>query len=92
MNLCATFWTREQRHEGQREKRMLQRYLAHLQARGVQNYTWENLLLDYRLALIEWLLSTVQDARNGSKQSYWLPKLHCMSAAFEDWRCADLLV
>lgn len=91
VNLCATFWTREQRNAGQREQRLLQRYLAQLQAHGVQNYSWEKLLLDYRLALIEWLLITVQDARNGSKRSYWLPKIQCMSAAFEDWHCADLL-
>lgn len=91
VNLCDTFWTREQRHEGQREQRILQHYFAQLQARGVQNYSWDDLLLDYRLALIEWLLITVQDARNGSKRSYWLPKLQCISAAFEDWHCADLL-
>ena len=91
VNLCVTFWTRQQRHEGQREHRLLQLYLAQLQERGVQHYSWDDLLLDYRLEIIEWLLSTVQDARNGSKRSYWLPKLQCVSAAFEDWRCADLL-
>ncbi|GHO51402.1 phosphotransferase family protein [Ktedonospora formicarum] len=92
VNLCATFWTRKQRHERQREQRILQRYFTQLQARGVQNYSWENLLLDYRLEIIEWLLITVQDARNGSKRSYWQPKLQCMTEAFEDWHCSDLLI
>ncbi len=90
-NLFVTFWTREQRHEGQREQRMLQRYLAQLQSQGVRNYSWDDLLTDYRLEIIEWLLNTVQDARDGSKRSYWLPKLQCVSAAFEDWHCAELL-
>lgn len=92
VNLCSTFWTRAQRQESQREQRILQRYLAQLQAHGIRNYSWDNLLLDYRLEIIEWLLSTIQDARNGSAHSYWLPKLQCLSAAFEDWHCMDLLV
>jgi thiamine kinase-like enzyme len=91
VNLCDTFWTREQRTEGQREQRILRRYLAQLQAHGIRNYGWDDLVLDYRLEIIEWLLTTVQDARNGSKRNYWLPKLQCVSAAFEDWHCADLL-
>ena len=92
VNLCATFWTREQRQEGGREQRVLRHYLAQLQQRGVQNYHWEDLLLDYRLEIIEWLLITVRDAHNGSRRSYWQPKLNCMTAAFEDWHCLDLLI
>jgi hypothetical protein len=59
VNLCATFWTREQRYEGQREQRLLQHYSSQLQAWGVHNYNWDDLILDYRLEIIEWLLITV---------------------------------
>ncbi|HEU5199285.1 MAG TPA: oxidoreductase family protein [Ktedonobacterales bacterium] len=90
-NLCATFWTREQRHEEQREEAILRRYYATLQARGVTAYTWGNLLTDYQLGLIFWLLMPVQDSADGSHKDYWWPKMQCLVAAFRDWRCADLL-
>lgn len=90
-NLCATFWTSEQRHEDQREESILRRYYAALQARGVADYTWENLLTDYRLGIIFWLLIPVQDGADGSSKTYWWPKMQCLAAAFRDWHCADLL-
>ncbi len=90
-NLCATFWTSEQRREDQREETILRRYYATLQARGVTGYSWENLLTDYRLGLIFWLLVPVQDGADGARKDYWWPKMQCLVAAFRDWRCADLL-
>jgi thiamine kinase-like enzyme len=91
VNLCAAFWTSEQRREGQREETILRRYYATLQARGVTDYSWENLLTDYRLGLIFWLLIPVQDGADGARKAYWWPKMQCLVAAFRDWRCADLL-
>src|SRR6185312_4853965 len=49
--LFATFWTREQRQDGNREVRLLRRYHQILTASGVANYSWEDLLSDYRLML-----------------------------------------
>lgn len=91
VNLCATFWTREQRHEGQREEDILRHYLATLHAHGVSGYTWDDLLLDYRRGLIFWLLMPVQDAADGSARDYWWPKMQCLLDAFQDWRCEELL-
>jgi hypothetical protein len=89
-NLCATFWTSEQRHAAQREQQILRRYHAMLLAQGVRDYTWDDLLTDYRTGLIYWLLVPVQDSYGGSKD-YWWPKMQCLVAAFREWHCADLL-
>jgi len=90
-NLCATFWNSEQRRENQREEQILRHYYAVLQAHGVHAYTWEDLLTDYKIGLIFWLLIPVQDCSDGSKRSYWWPKMQCLVAAFRDWHCEDLL-
>lgn len=89
-NLCATFWTPEQRHEDQREERILRHYHATLQANGVNQYAWEDLLTDYQLGIIYWLLVPVQDAADGSRKDYWWPKMQCLVAAFRQWRCEAL--
>lgn len=91
VNLCATFWTPEQRHEDQRELATLRRYHATLQAHGVRDYPWEDLVTDYQLGLIFWLLIPVQDGADGSRTSYWWPKMQCLVAAFRDWHCETLL-
>jgi thiamine kinase-like enzyme len=90
-NLCATFWTSEQRHAARREEQVLRRYHTTLQAYGVHDYTWDDLVTDYRSGLIYWLLVPVQDRFGGSAKDYWWPKMQCLVAAFRDWRCADLL-
>jgi thiamine kinase-like enzyme len=90
-NLCATFWTSAQRHEGQREARILERYHTALQAHGVDNYSWEDLKIDYQSGLIYWLLVPLQDRYDGSGKDYWWPKMQCLVAAFREWRCAELL-
>ena len=90
-NLCATFWTSEQRHAGQREQQILRRYHAVLHAHGVRDYAWPDLLTDYRSGLIYWLLVPVQDRYDGSSKDYWWPKMQCLVAAFREWDCADPL-
>jgi thiamine kinase-like enzyme len=91
VNLLATFWTREQRHEAQREHRILEHYHRTLVASGVEGYSWDDLVLDYRAGLIFWLLMPVQDGGDGAPRSYWWPKMQCLIAAWEDWQCAELL-
>lgn len=91
INLCATFWTRAQRHTNHLEERILLRYLDVLYANGVSNYSWRQLLTDYRLELIEWFLIPLQDRNDGSPKDYWWPKMQCLASAFQDWHCLDLL-
>ena len=69
-NLCAAFWAPQQRHEDQREMRILRRYFAVLQQHGVQSYAWDDLLTDYKTGLIFWLLMPVQDRHDGSGKEY----------------------
>jgi len=90
-NLLATFWTREQRQEGAREEGCLRTYLAALEDAGVTGYGWDDLVTDYRVGLLGWLLVPIHDAAAGSDPSYWLPKLSCLLEAVGDWDCLDLL-
>jgi hypothetical protein len=91
VNLCATFWTPEQRHEDQREEQILRRYFTGLQTHGVKNYSWDDLLTDYRMGLIFWIFMPVQDCFGGSNKDYWLPKMQCLTSAFREWHCEKLL-
>lgn len=91
VNLVATFWTPQQRHHLDREMSILQRYHQGLQRHGVHNYSWDELLTDYRSALVFWVLMPIQDGADGAPRSYWWPKLQCLIAAFEEWECAALL-
>lgn len=90
-HLFATFWTPEQRRERDRERRLLQRYLAGLHARGVTEYDWQALQHDYRLLLIYMVFYPVWDAVNGSSKAYWWPKMQCLTSAYRDWECQELL-
>jgi hypothetical protein len=90
-HLLAAFWTPQQRHEGGRERRLLERYLVGLQAGGVTAYDWQTLTFDYRLLLIYMVLYPVWDAVDGTRKSYWWPKMQCLTSAYRDWACQDLL-
>jgi hypothetical protein len=91
--LMATFWTPEQRAKDDREMRCLQRYHAGLGAGGVdiRRYPFEQLLEDYRLMLIWRIFHPVWDTSYGCGKGYWWPKMQCLTGAYRDLRCADLL-
>ncbi|MCB0105236.1 MAG: phosphotransferase [Caldilineaceae bacterium] len=91
VNLCATFWTSQQRNKLDREMSILQRYHHGLLRHGVTGYSWEQLLMDYRSGLIFWVLMPVQDGGDGAAKDYWWPKMHCLVAAFEEWECMEML-
>jgi hypothetical protein len=88
VNLCATFWTREQR--AQHEGWLLPRYHAGLRSHDVDGYTWDMLVTDYRCSIIDWLLQPLQDRLDGADRSYWYHKMRCLADAFDDWDCARL--
>ncbi len=91
MYMFTTFWTREQRLEGGREMTALKRYHERLQEGGVGNYSFDQLLLDYRISIAQNVLHPVWDQQSGAPYAYWHPKLNCSIAAFEDWDCMKLL-
>ncbi len=88
--LFATFWTPQQRHEDQREQRLLRAYHNALTRYGIPGYTWDDLVSDYRIALAFMLFYPVWDACNGSSGDYWEPKLRCLARAADDWQCRAL--
>jgi thiamine kinase-like enzyme len=90
--MCASFWTAEQRHENQREETMLRHYMATLQQHGVKDYTWDQLLEDYRLMLMIFLQVPIWDQTNGSVRSYWWPKMQCLLSAVRDHDSLSLLL
>lgn len=88
--LFATFWTPEQRQEGQREERLLRAYLDALMGYGVTGYSWDDLVRDYQIALAFMFFYPVWDALDGSSRDYWEPKLRCLASAVDDWGCREL--
>ena len=88
--LLAAFWTSAQRHDQNREERLLRLYLQTLHANGVREYGWDDLETDYRVMIAIIMFMPVWDQTNGSSKSYWWPKMQCLTAAFDDWRCAEL--
>lgn len=91
-NLCAAFWTSQQRNDQQREERMLRRYHTGLQAHGVTDYPWDELVTDYQTGLMFWVLMPIQDRYDGAPREYWWPKMQCVVAAFGEWHCETLFV
>jgi hypothetical protein len=73
------------------ERYVLRRYHQRLVSAGVDEYSWDDLVLDYRTALVDWTLVAVHDASHGSARAYWQPTMGCLLDAYEDWGCADLL-
>ncbi len=86
--LMASFWTRPQRAE--HELACLQTYHTALVSNGVLRYEWDDLLLDYRLMLAFAVFDAVFDHANGSRATYWQPKMECLTTAYRDWDCALL--
>ena len=88
--LLPTFWTPEQRLAGERESGLLRHYHQTLLASGVADYTWEQLLEDYRLMVAYMVFDPLWDQVSGADESYWRPKLRCLTANYQDLRCAEL--
>lgn len=88
--MFAIFWTVEQRHEDDREMRLLRRYHEVLCDNGVTNYSWDDLLRDYRVALTLIVFFVVFDAASGASYGYWWPKIQCLVANFRDLDCMAL--
>jgi hypothetical protein len=78
--LMVNFWTREQR--AVHEQAMMRRYLEQL---GQANYSWDDLVWDYRAMLHFRIFHAVWDAVTGSSERYWRNKMTCLMQAYEDW-------
>jgi thiamine kinase-like enzyme len=89
--MFATFWTPEQRREGEQETKLLRRYHAAMTAQGVQGYGWPELMQDYRLCIMYMMFDPIWDQTSGASEAYWLPKLRCLTGAFRDLGGLSLL-
>lgn len=89
--LLPTFWTPAQRAAGGREGRLLRRYHQILLAHGVAGYSWDDLLTDYRAMVALMIFDPIWNQTAGSAETYWWPKLRCLTGAFRDLRCQELL-
>ncbi|HCQ04018.1 MAG TPA: hypothetical protein DIT99_26480 [Candidatus Latescibacteria bacterium] len=71
---------------------------------GVTGYSWDNLIMDYRVKIIWRIFMAVWDCVTapppkraddgqtyGTDKSYWWPKMVSEIGAYKDWKCADLL-
>ena len=87
-----TDWGTAQRQRRQARGGHTTPYLATLHAHGITNYTWGQLLEDYRLMIVIFLQVAIWDQTNGSQRSYWWPKLQCLLGAARDLDCRSLLL
>jgi hypothetical protein len=90
--LFATFWPRTIRQQDDRERNCLRRYHQRLLAqRPMIDFSFDNLLHDYRLAIAMMIFYPIWDkVVGGSDRTYWWPKLNCLCDAFEDLHCDEL--
>lgn len=68
---------------------ILRHYLACLHARGVDDYSWEQLFADYRLCAAISVYVAVEWCRGGLNEEtrpYWLPMLQKAMMAYDDLR------
>jgi hypothetical protein len=87
--MLATFWTPAQRQD--REARLLRQYHETLAKHGVTDYSYDQLIIDYKLMITFMIFDAIWDQTSGSPKSYWWPKLQCLIGAFRDLGCAELL-
>jgi len=73
------------------EQPILRHYLDQLRVRGVKDYTWEQLLVDYQLCAAMSVYVAIEWCRGGLNEEtrpYWLPMLQKAMTAFDDLGCA----
>jgi Ser/Thr protein kinase RdoA (MazF antagonist) len=87
--LMATFWTKKQRREEDRERELLFRYHRRATSAGATQ-SLDELLADYRRMIAYVVFDPVWNCADGSSREYWEPKMQCVTAAWRDWDCALL--
>jgi hypothetical protein len=87
--MMGLFWFSERR--ARLERPFLRRYLNALIASGVQDYTWDDLLADYRLGLLAQLFQPVWMWSHGGHPDVWWHHLERITTACFEWECDKLL-
>jgi thiamine kinase-like enzyme len=91
--MMVTWWEPPLRH--QLELPVLRHYHQALVQRGVSDYSWEQLVDDYKLSVMQSLYVAAQWCTNASVltqvRSLWFAQLQRSMTAFDDLECAELL-
>jgi aminoglycoside phosphotransferase (APT) family kinase protein len=70
---------------------LLRRYHEALQADGIANYTFDDLLLDYRRCVVRNLTIPIILWSRGLNPEAWWHRLECALSAYRDLECDELL-
>ncbi|HEV8369438.1 MAG TPA: phosphotransferase [Pyrinomonadaceae bacterium] len=87
--LIAAHWDADSRQA--MEIPLLHRYHEALLARGLANYTFDDLWLDYRYCVVRNLTMPLFFWNRGLANELWRHTLKCALAAYEDLDCDELL-
>lgn len=87
--MIALHWDRAARQ--QLELPLLHFYHEELIRAGISNYSFDDLLLDYRRCLVRNLSVPILMWSRGLPRSAWRHRLDCALAAYRDLNCAELL-
>jgi hypothetical protein len=87
--LIAQHWSPDRRRE--LERPVLRRYHARLEAAGVQGYSFDDLLLDYRRGAVRNLTFPLQLWKRAMAPEAWYHRLECALAAYRDLDCDEIL-
>jgi phosphotransferase family enzyme len=85
----ALHWYPRQRRE--LEEMLLRRYHRALEGRGVDNYSFSELMLDYRRCVVRNLTIPILFWSRGMKPEGWWHRLECALSAYSDLSCEELL-
>jgi hypothetical protein len=87
--MIALHWDRGVRQ--QLELPLLHFYHKQLLRAGINNYSFDDLLLDYRRCVVRNLTFPIICWSRGDSREYWRQRLDCALAAYRDFNCAELL-
>jgi len=71
---------------------LLERYFNRLLACGVQNYSYEMLLNDYKISVLSALYLAPVQYKMGLDEYIWLANLECTCWALDDLNCKDVFL
>ena len=87
--MIALHWDRSTRQE--LELPLLHLYHEELNRAGVSNYSFDDLMLDYRRCAVRNLTFPIISWSRGDPREAWRHRLNCALAAYRDLNCAELL-
>jgi hypothetical protein len=87
--LMAAQWDGQRRQAT--ELPLLQNYHEKLLASGIDDYSWEDLWLDYRLGVVRNLTIPILFWKRGVQAKRWQNCLSCVLAAYDDLRCDEII-